>query len=85
MDEPNRSMSEPDGPPPSPPSPPDPSRGVLAWPPSLPTLRDLTSIGLAVMIFVHETLLVEAADPALIAAGFALLGFPAVVRAESRR
>ena len=53
--------------------------------PSLATLRDIASLSIAVMIFVHETFLVPAAQPALIAAALALLGLPLVARAESRK
>lgn len=61
---------------------PDPPTRSL---PSLATMRDLTSLAIAVMIFVHETFLVDAADPALIAAASALIGLPLVARAESRK
>jgi hypothetical protein len=51
----------------------------------LPAVRDLTSLLLAAMILVNETLVAETSDPALVAAALALLGFPLVARADSRK
>ncbi len=61
-----------------------PSNGGGRWPSLWSALRDVALVVLGATIAIHETVIAETSDPALLALAAALLGLPLVVRAEGR-
>lgn len=54
------------------------------WPSLWSAMRDVILVALGTVIVLHELIVAETTDPALLALAAALLGLPLVVRADRR-